>query len=142
VLLIIGVHFRSAVAPLVVFATVGIAVVVARGLVDLGSGATGITVPGELEPLIVVLLLGVVADYGIFFLDSMRSALASEHDVRRAAIEATARTCRWSWLRSWWWLPGRPALRWRGSGSFAPWARASPWRCWWAEPSPARWCRR
>lgn len=65
VLLIIGVHFRSAVAPLVVLATVGIAVVVARGLVDLGSGATGITVPGELEPLIVVLLLGVVADYGI-----------------------------------------------------------------------------
>ena len=37
----------------------------------------GVTVPREVEPVLVVLLLGLVTDYAVFFLSGMRSALAT-----------------------------------------------------------------
>ncbi|MFL5796747.1 MAG: MMPL family transporter [Actinomycetota bacterium] len=73
--LIVGVHFRSPVAPLVTLAAAGIAYLVTiRVLVFLGQRAK-VSVPQEIEPLVVVLLLGIVTDYSVFFLSGMRARL-------------------------------------------------------------------
>ena len=54
----------------------------------------GLTVPQEVEPVLVVLLLGLVTDYAIFFLSGMRDALARGLPKRDAMREATTRTAR------------------------------------------------
>ena len=50
---------------------------------------TGLTAPSELEPLIVVLLLGIVTDYAIFYLSGMRHRLESGAPRGRAARQTT-----------------------------------------------------
>ncbi|CAA9550941.1 MAG: hypothetical protein AVDCRST_MAG79-2698, partial [uncultured Thermoleophilia bacterium] len=63
---------RGVIAPLMVLFAVAIAYLVSVRVVGWAGGALGYAVPGELEPLMVVLLLGVVTDYAIFFLSSFR----------------------------------------------------------------------
>lgn len=79
IVVIVGLHFRSVGAPLVVLAAAGIAFVVATRLLAWGGERAGVSVPAEIAPLIVVLLLGVVTDYAIFFLSGMRTRLAQGH---------------------------------------------------------------
>jgi putative drug exporter of the RND superfamily len=74
--LIVGLHFRSVGAPLVTLACSGIAYLVAVRIVAWTGQRTGVTVPPDLEPVLVVLLLGVTTDYSVFFLAGMRSRLA------------------------------------------------------------------
>lgn len=92
VALIVGLHFRSFVAPIVTLAAAGIAYAVAVRVLGWSGSRLGITVPGEVEPVLVVLLLGLVTDYSVFFLSAMRNALASGLDRRAAMLEATMRT--------------------------------------------------
>ncbi|MDP9388856.1 MAG: MMPL family transporter, partial [Actinomycetota bacterium] len=54
----------------------------------------GVIVPSEVEPVLVVLLLGLVTDYSIFFLAGMREALARGLPKREAMREATMGTAR------------------------------------------------
>jgi len=74
--LIVGLHFRSFGAPLVTLLCSGIAYLVAIRVVAWAGQRTGVTVPPDLEPVLVVLLLGVTTDYSVFFLAGMRSRLA------------------------------------------------------------------
>lgn len=92
VLLVVALTFRSFAAPLVTLVAVGTGVVLTLGVSRSLSESVGMTVPPDLRPLIVALLLGVVTDYCIFYLSGMRSALAVGHDRLEAARRATAST--------------------------------------------------
>jgi RND superfamily putative drug exporter len=88
--LIVALSFRSLVAPIVTLATAGVAVVVTLGVLGHLALALHVSVPSDLEPLIVALLLGVTTDYCVFFLSGMRNRLRQGLDTRESAVESTA----------------------------------------------------
>jgi RND superfamily putative drug exporter len=86
--LIVGLYFRSVGAPLATLLCAGIAYLVALHVVGWAAARAGISVPPDLEPVLVVLLLGVTTDYSVFFLAGMRNQL-TEGDTRVAAARRT-----------------------------------------------------
>jgi putative drug exporter of the RND superfamily len=88
--LIVGVRYRSAGAPLIALACAGTAYVLAVRIVAWSARHLGASLPPDLEPVLVVLLLGVTTDYAVFFLDGMRDRLAQGIPRVRAARLATA----------------------------------------------------
>ena len=91
ILVIAALYFRSVGAPLVTLFTVAISYVIAvRALAWTGERA-GVTVPREIEPILVVLLLGLVTDYTIFFMSDAKRRLARGEPRLAAARGATAR---------------------------------------------------
>lgn len=88
--LVVGLHFRAPLAPLVTLLAIGVAYLIAmRAMAGIGQ-KLGISVPSEVEPVVVVLLFGIVTDYGIFFLSRFRQRLAEGQAPLRAAESATA----------------------------------------------------
>jgi RND superfamily putative drug exporter len=75
--LLVGLTFRSIGAPLLTLATAAIAYAVAIHVIGWGAPRFGFELPGELHPLVVVLLLGLATDYSVFFLSGMRARLAA-----------------------------------------------------------------
>ena len=91
ILVIVALYFRSVGAPLVTLATAGLGYVVAiRALAWMGE-RTGNGVPNEIEPVLVVLLLGLVTDYTVFFMAETRRRLRHGATRTEAARWATAR---------------------------------------------------
>jgi putative drug exporter of the RND superfamily len=88
--LIVGVRFRSVGAPLATLACAATAYVIAIRVVVWLAGRTGVALPPDLDPVLVVLLLGVTTDYTVFFLDGMRAQVAGGVPRIRAARLATA----------------------------------------------------
>ena len=88
--LIVGVRLRSVVAPLAALACAGTAYVLAVRIVAWGAQRAGITLPQDVDPVLVVLLLGVTTDYCVFFLAGMRSRLAEGADRLQAVRDSTA----------------------------------------------------
>ena len=88
--LIVGVRFRSVGAPLATLACAATAYVIAIRVVVWLAGRMGVTLPPDLDPVLVVLLLGVTTDYTVFFLDGMRAQVAAGVPRIRAARLATA----------------------------------------------------
>ena len=88
--LVVGLTFRSVGAPLVTLAAGFLAYLVAQHVVAWIADRIGISAPVELQPLMVVLLLGIVTDYSIFFLSGQRYHIAAGQRGVRAAREATA----------------------------------------------------
>ena len=72
---IVALAFRSIGAPLVALATAGIAYTIAMRVLPWLGERANVTVPKEIEPVVVVLLLGLVTDYSIFFLSATRRRL-------------------------------------------------------------------
>src|SRR5262249_61655098 len=72
ILVLVGLAFRSIGAPLVTLFTAGIAFVIAVRVLPWLGERSGASVPAEVEPIIVVLLLGLVTDYSVFFLSETR----------------------------------------------------------------------
>jgi putative drug exporter of the RND superfamily len=70
----VGLHFKSPGPPLIALAAARISFTIAIRVVGRLAQVFGLALPEELEPLIVVLLLGIVTDYSIFFLSGMQSA--------------------------------------------------------------------
>jgi RND superfamily putative drug exporter len=88
--LIMALAFRSLGAPLVALGAAGAAyALTVRVLPWLGQRAD-LTVPKEVEPVVVVLLLGLVTDYSIFFLSETRRRLYSGESRVAAARGAVA----------------------------------------------------
>lgn len=87
--LIVGLYFRSLGAPLATLLCAGIAYLVALHVVGWVADRAGVSLPPDLEPVLVVLLLGVTTDYSVFFLAGMRNRLAGGH-TRVAAARHTA----------------------------------------------------
>lgn len=88
--LAVGLRFRAPGAPLLTLATVAIAYLISSHLVALVGEQAGFVVPREVEPVIVVLLFGVVTDYSIFYLSRFRALLADGQERLPAARAATA----------------------------------------------------
>ncbi len=88
--LIVGLRFRSVGAPLAALACAGTAYVLAVRVVAWGAQRAGISLPPDIEPVLVVLLLGVSTDYAVFFFDGLRGRLADGVPRVRAARLATA----------------------------------------------------
>lgn len=91
ILLIVGLYFRSVVAPLLALITAGVAFVVTLRVAGLAGTLLGVSVPSELEPLMVALLLGVVTDYVIFFVSGLKSELQTGTP-SAAAVKRSAAT--------------------------------------------------
>ncbi len=90
VALAMALHFRALGAPLVNLFAVGIAYLVSIRLVAYVGSRIGVSVPSEVEPVIVVLLFGVVTDYSIFFFSRFRHRMAAGDDRREGAERTTA----------------------------------------------------
>jgi RND superfamily putative drug exporter len=90
--LIVGLYFRSVGAPLAALLCAGIGYLVAVRVVAWAGQRAGLTVPPDLEPVLVVLLLGVTTDYTVFYLAAMRTGLEEGLDRIQAARRATAET--------------------------------------------------
>jgi len=86
----VGVYLRSLVAPLVTLLTVAVAYIVSIRVVAVAGLSIGISIPPEVEPVIVALLFGVVTDYGLFYMSRFRRRLVEVGDPREAAWRTTA----------------------------------------------------
>lgn len=75
IVIILAAYLRSIAAPIVTLVAAGLAYVLSTHLVTWIGLHTGRAVPREVEPLMVVLLLGVVTDYSVFLISGTRSRL-------------------------------------------------------------------
>ena len=91
ILIVLLLTLRSVAAPLLTLFCAGIAYIVAGRVIVLAGKVGDVAVPRELEPLIVVLLLGIVTDYCIFFLSDMRERLLHGATPRIAAERTIAK---------------------------------------------------
>ncbi|MGH3061662.1 MAG: MMPL family transporter, partial [Gaiellaceae bacterium] len=87
---ILALNYRALGAPLVVLFGAGIAYLVAVRVAAWVGEQWGVAVPSDVEPIMVVLLLGIVTDYSVFFLSAMRRRLTRGEPPVKAAIGATA----------------------------------------------------
>ena len=88
IFVVVAIAFRSLGAPLVALATAGITFLLAIRILPWAGERADVTVPKEVQPIIVVLLLGLVTDYTIFFLSGMRRRIR-QGEPRVAAARAT-----------------------------------------------------
>jgi RND superfamily putative drug exporter len=91
ILLIVALYFRSVGAPLVTLATAGLGYVVAVRALAWSAERADVTAPAEIEPVLVVLLLGLVTDYTVFFMAETRRRLQRGDSRVEAARRATVR---------------------------------------------------
>ena len=92
ILLIVGLAFRSVGAPLVTLFAAAIAYLIAVRVLPWLGARSGATVPAEVEPIVIVLLLGLVTDYSVFYLSETRRRLRFGDPRLEAARAAVART--------------------------------------------------
>ena len=90
VALVVGIHFRALGAPLLALFAVGISYLISIRVIAWLGERIGVSVPSEVEPVIVVLLFGVVTDYSIFFLSRVRRRIADGEHPLVAAARGTA----------------------------------------------------
>jgi RND superfamily putative drug exporter len=90
IFVIVGWHFRSFGAPLASLFCAAVSYLLSVHLVAWAAQRMGVTVPPDLEPVLVVLLLGVTTDYCVFFLSGMRARLAEGVPRLVAARRTTA----------------------------------------------------
>ncbi len=86
----VGLYFRAPGAPLLALATVAIAYLICIRLIAWIGQRVGVSVPSEVEPIIVALLFGVITDYVIFYTSRFRRHLRDGLDARAAAERTTA----------------------------------------------------
>lgn len=90
VLTIVALTFGSLTAAALTLVSVGVSVFVTLGVSGWLSERLGVSIPSDLRPLVVALLLGVVTDYCIFYLSGLRTRLREGHDRLEAARLAAA----------------------------------------------------
>jgi putative drug exporter of the RND superfamily len=85
IMALVAFAFRSLLAPLVVVGVAAIGYLVYFPLLSSLAAALGFTVPAQLEPVLVALLLGVVTDYCVLLFSAFRDELRSGLDRKEAA---------------------------------------------------------
>lgn len=80
ILVLVGLNFRSVVAPLIGLCASAVAFLVTIRLSGSLGALLGVVSPAELEPLLVALLLGVVTDYTIFYVTALQTELAEPRE--------------------------------------------------------------
>ena len=88
--LLVGINFLSPWPALLVLCAGGLSYLVDIRLLGWISERTGISIPSEIEPLLVVLLLGISTDYAIFYLSGQRRRLQEGEEPRPAARAVAA----------------------------------------------------
>jgi putative drug exporter of the RND superfamily len=73
---VLAISFRSLGAPLITLFAAGVSFVIAERVVTWVANRFDLSVPREVEPLMLVLVLAVVTDYAVFFLAGTRTRLA------------------------------------------------------------------
>jgi RND superfamily putative drug exporter len=91
ILLVVGLTFRALGAALLTLFAAGIAFTVASGAIPWVGKQLGVSVPQEVEPLVVALTLGIVTDYAVFYLASGRRRLLEGMDRVEAARASAER---------------------------------------------------
>ena len=91
---IVAVKFRSIVAPLVALVTAAASYFLAVRVTNYAGGFVQGGAPEELKPLVLALVLGIVTDYAIFYLSSMRTGLEDGLDRLTAAKASATQTGR------------------------------------------------
>jgi putative drug exporter of the RND superfamily len=87
---IVGFFFLSLGAPVATLACAGTAYLLAVRIVAWVMQQTHVALPPDVEPVLVVLLLGVTTDYSVFFASGMRNRLAEGLTTLKAARLTTA----------------------------------------------------
>ncbi|MCZ2827150.1 MULTISPECIES: MMPL family transporter [unclassified Modestobacter] len=87
---VVGLTFRSVVAPFVVLLAAGLGYLVAIRSLGVLAASLGFALPDQLQPLIAALLIGVVTDYCVLFFAGLRQQL----DRGLPRLEATRRAVR------------------------------------------------
>jgi RND superfamily putative drug exporter len=90
VITIVGLAFRSVVAPLLTIVTAGISYLVVIRLAAVVGARYGVNIPPDLEPLMVALMVGVTTDYVVYFLSGLRGELLDGHARVPAARRSVA----------------------------------------------------
>jgi RND superfamily putative drug exporter len=90
VALIVALTFRSLVAALAVLVAAAAGFVVAQAVLALLAGSLGFSLPDQVEPLVVALLLGVVTDYSMLLFQDFRDRLTRGQN-HGAAVRDTLR---------------------------------------------------
>jgi putative drug exporter of the RND superfamily len=75
IFLVVALTYRSLVAPLIPLASIGLATFLTLRILGWIAFELGVSVPSQIEPIIVVLLFGVGTDYALFLLSRTRQAL-------------------------------------------------------------------
>jgi RND superfamily putative drug exporter len=88
--LIVGLHFRSVVAPVVTLITAAVGYLLADRAIGYVGEITGVSAPSQLEPVVVALMLGISTDYSIFFLSGVQRRLREGRNGRDAVREGVA----------------------------------------------------
>jgi RND superfamily putative drug exporter len=91
---IVALKFRSVIAPLVALVTAAASYFLAVRVTNYVGGFLDSGAPDELKPLVLALVLGIVTDYAIFYLSSMRSGLENGLDPVAAAKASATQTGR------------------------------------------------
>ncbi|MGH9067047.1 MAG: MMPL family transporter, partial [Acidimicrobiales bacterium] len=91
VVVVVGLAFRSVLAPVITLVSAGVAYFLSLRVLSLASTYLGVTVPGELDPVIVVLLLGIMTDYAVFFLSGFRDELRTGRSSRGGFVRSATR---------------------------------------------------
>jgi putative drug exporter of the RND superfamily len=90
VIVIVGLAFRSVVAPALTIVTAAISYVLVIRVAALVGARYGINIPPDLEPLMVALMVGVTTDYVVYFLSGLRGELLDGHPRVVAARRSVA----------------------------------------------------
>jgi putative drug exporter of the RND superfamily len=90
VALILGLYFRAFGAPLLTLGAAAIAYMVALHVLAWVAARAGVSVPQDVEPVLVALLLGVITDYSVFFLSGYRRRLEGGEPRVDGAVRTTA----------------------------------------------------
>jgi RND superfamily putative drug exporter len=90
ILAVVGLTFGALGAPLLTLFAAAVAFSVARSAIPWVGTRLGVTVPEEVEPLVVALTLGIVTDYAVFYLAGFRRRLREGMGRVEAARTATA----------------------------------------------------
>jgi RND superfamily putative drug exporter len=88
IMAVVALAFRSFLAPLVVVGVAAVGYLVYFPLLSSLATAIGLTVPAQLEPVLVALLLGVVTDYCVLLFSAFRDELRGGLDPKTAARAA------------------------------------------------------
>ncbi len=90
VFIAVGIYTRSIVAPLVNLVVVAVAYLVSIRLIATLGQALDISVPSEVEPIVVALLFGIVTDYVLFYISRFRRRLTDRVGGHEAARDTVA----------------------------------------------------
>lgn len=88
VLVVVGFHYRAVLAPLLTLLAIAVTYLITVRAVAWFGQQADVAVPMEVQPVIVVLLFGILTDYAIFYLSRFRLRLSEGAPARAAAERA------------------------------------------------------